>query len=183
MYPEGAFRTTVLTVWELLATSGAFMCLCVLLCGVMLHSVPLHIRVSPDTRQRLQRLRSERHLNVGSWLRALIDQALDREFGSASTAVEEPVTPVASTPPDPLPGWTPAKITDGVWGARFQGDTHTLPSKLEGLIISVTAKSWDSWDATITEVVERFPNLILVRAQKPDSRGSDPNIIRYPLNP
>ena len=142
------------------------MCLCVLLCGVMLHSVPLHIRVSPDTRQRLQRLRSERHLNVGSWLRALIDQALDREFGSASTAVEEPVTPVASTPPVPLPGWTPAKVKGGVWGARFQGDTRTLPADLDGLTISVIAKSGDSWIATVTEVVERFPDRLLVRTQR-----------------
>ena len=134
----------------------------------MLHSVPLHIRVSPDTRQRLQRLRSERHLNVGSWLRALIDQALDREFGSASTAVEEPVTPVASTPPDPLPGWTPAKVKGGVWGARFQGDTRTLPEDLDGLTISVRTSSGKSWDAAITQVVERSPERTLVRTQKLD---------------
>ena len=134
----------------------------------MLHRVPLHIRVSPETRQRLQLLRTQRHLNVGSWLRALIDQALDREFGPASTAVEEPVTPVASTPPDPIPGWTPAKVKGGVWGARFQGDTRTLPADLQGLTISVTSKSGDSWDATITEVVERLPNLILARTQRLD---------------
>ena len=45
----------------------------------MLHRVPLHIRVSPETRQRLQLLRTERHLNVGSWLRALIDEALEEQ--------------------------------------------------------------------------------------------------------
>ena len=134
----------------------------------MLHSVPIHIRVSPETRQRLQRLRTERHLNVGSWLRALIDQALDREFGSAPPAVEEPVAPVKAAPPVPLPGWTPAKVKGGVWGARFQGDTRTLPADLEGLAISVTAKSRDSWNANVTEVVERFPDLVLVRTQKLD---------------
>ena len=144
------------------------MCLYVLLCGDMLHGVPLHIRVSPETRQRLQRLRTERHLNVGSWLRALIDQALDREFGSAPPAVEELVAPVKAAPPVPLPGWTPAKVKGGVWGARFQGDTRTLPADLEGLAISVTAKSRDSWNATVTEVVERFPDLVLVRTQKLD---------------
>ena len=42
----------------------------------MLHRVPRHIRVSPETRQRLQLLRTQRHLNVGSLLRALIDEAL-----------------------------------------------------------------------------------------------------------
>ena len=134
----------------------------------MLHGVPLHIRVSPDTRQRLQRLRTERHLNVGSWLRALIDQALDREFGSAPPAVEEPVAPVKAAPPVPLPGWTPAKVKGGVWGARFQGDTRTLPADLQGLKISVTASSGDSWIATITEVVERFPDHILVRTRRLD---------------
>ena len=144
------------------------MCLYVLLCGDMLHSVPIHIRVSSETRQRLQRLRTERHLNVGSWLRALIDQALDREFGSAPPAVEEPVAPVKAAPPVPLPGWTPAKVKGGVWGARFQGDTRTLPADLEGLAISVTAKSRDSWNANVTEVVERFPDLVLVRTQKLD---------------
>ena len=41
----------------------------VLLCVFMLRRVPLHIRVSPETRQRLQRLRTERHLNLGYWLR------------------------------------------------------------------------------------------------------------------
>ena len=142
------------------------MCLYVLLCGEMLHSVPIHIRVSPETRQRLQRLRTERHLNVGSWLRALIDQALDREFGSAPPAVEEPLAPVKAAPPVPLPGWTPAKVKGGVWGARFQGDTRTLPADLQGLKISVTASSGDSWNATITEVVERFPDRLLVRADR-----------------
>ena len=142
------------------------MCLYVLLCGDMLHSVPIHIRVSPETRQRLQRLRTERHLNVGSWLRALIDQALDREFGSAPPAVEEPLAPVKAAPPVPLPGWTPAKVKGGVWGARFQGDTRTLPADLQGLKISVTASSGDSWNATITEVVERFPDRLLVRADR-----------------
>ena len=107
------------------------MCLYVLLYGVMLHSVPLHIRVSPETRQRLQRLRSERHLNVGSWLRALIDQALDREFGPPPTAADEPLATVKAKPPDPIPGWTPAKVKGGVWGARFQGDTRTLPADLD----------------------------------------------------
>ena len=113
----------------------------------MLHSVPLHIRVSPDTRQRLQRLRSERHLNVGSWLRALIDQALDREFGPPPPAAEEPLAPVKAAPPDPIPGWTPAKVKGGVWGARFQGDIRTLPADLDGRTISVTASSGDSWNA------------------------------------
>ena len=45
----------------------------------MLHRVPLHIRVSPETRQRLQRISTERHLNPGFRLRALIDEALEEQ--------------------------------------------------------------------------------------------------------
>ena len=42
----------------------------VLLCVFMLRRVPLHIRVCPETRQRLQRLRTERRLYLGYWLGA-----------------------------------------------------------------------------------------------------------------
>ncbi len=45
----------------------------------MLHRVPLQIRVSPETRQGLQLLRTERHLNVGSWLHALMDETLEEQ--------------------------------------------------------------------------------------------------------
>ena len=53
----------------------------------MLHRVPLQIRVSPETRQRLQLLRTQRHLNVGSWLQTLIDEVLDCEFGPALSGI------------------------------------------------------------------------------------------------
>ena len=49
----------------------------VLVCVFVSHHVPLHIRVSPEPRQRLRRLRTQRHLNVGAWLHALIDEALE----------------------------------------------------------------------------------------------------------
>ena len=45
----------------------------------MLHRVPLHIRVSSETRQRLQFLRTRRNLNVGSWLHALMDEAVEEQ--------------------------------------------------------------------------------------------------------
>ena len=73
------------------------------MCVFMLHRVPLHIRVSPETRQRLQRLRTQRHLNVGAWLRAFIDEALDREFGPAPTGANELAEPVKAAPPEPIP--------------------------------------------------------------------------------
>ena len=49
---------------------GGHLLLYVLLC-VLLHRVPLQIRVSPETHKRLQVHRTQRHLNVGSGLRAL----------------------------------------------------------------------------------------------------------------
>ena len=51
----------------------------VLLCVFLLHHVPLHIPVSPETRQGLQRLGIQRHFNVGSRLRALVDEALEEQ--------------------------------------------------------------------------------------------------------
>ena len=132
----------------------------------MLHRVALHIRISSHPPKRLQLLRTERHLNVGAWLRALINEALDREFGSASTDANEPVAPVKAAHPKPITGWTPAKLKDGVWGARFQGDTGTLPTDLEGLTIAVKTRSGDAWNATVTEVLERSADLVLVHASR-----------------
>ena len=65
----------------------------------MLHRVPLHIRVSPETRQRLQRLRTQRHLNLGSWLRALIDEAVE-ELQTTDGPEAEKGEPGACSQPD-----------------------------------------------------------------------------------
>ena len=108
-------------------------------------------------------------VDPNSPLRERLDQALEKNQDRALFDLPPRSVPDQAPPSAPLSGWTPAKITDGVWGARFQGDPHTLPDNLKGRTITVQAKSGDSWDATITEVVERLPNLILVRAQKPDS--------------
>ena len=139
-----------------------------LLCVLMLHRVPLHIRVSPETRQRLQRLRTEQHLNVGAWLRALINEALDREFGPAATDANEPAASVKAAPPEPIPGWTPSRLKDGVWGARFQGDASTLSDTLEGLTVAVTARNGDCWNATVTRGVERTNERLLARTRRLD---------------
>ena len=72
---KAAGRPFALTEGECLSVwlCNLIIALCVIAC-LMLHRVPLHIRVSPDTRQRLQLLRTQRHLNLGSRLRALIDE-------------------------------------------------------------------------------------------------------------
>ena len=43
-----------------------------------------------------------------------------------------------------------------------------LPPDLVGLTITVRARSGKSWDATITEVVERSPDRLLVRTLRVD---------------
>ena len=128
----------------------------------MLHRVPLHIRVSPETRQHLHSFRTERHQNVGAWLRALIDEALDGEFGPAPTDANELAAPVKAAPPEPIPGWTPARLKGGDWRARFQGDTRTFPTNLAGLTIAVETRSGDSWNATVTQILEHSADLVLI---------------------
>ena len=66
-----------------------------------------------------------------------------------------------------LKGWRPARLPDGSWGGLYTGSApEDLPLELVGLTITVRARSGKSWDATITEVVKRFPDRLLVRAQR-----------------
>ena len=119
----------------------------------------LQIRISPALRDRLQRLRNERHVNISAWLRDLISAALDREF-------PPPADPSASlgSPSNPLPGWHPYNFAPQDWGAEFEGDTAGLPDDLVGLHIIVTAKNSEkSWTATVLEVIEHTESRVLVR--------------------
>ena len=87
----------------------------------MLHRVPLHIRVSPETRQRLQFLRTQRHLNVGSWLRALIDEAVEEQQTTNGPEAEKGGPGACSQPniSDPKNGQLAAPL-DGP-GGRVSG--------------------------------------------------------------
>ncbi len=86
----------------------------------MLHRVPLRIRVSSETCQRLQRLRTRRHLNLGSRL----PPSLMRP--STASAVPLPrmrmnwPTPVRPAPLEPIPGWTPARLMLNEVGPKAQ---------------------------------------------------------------
>ena len=69
----------------------------------------------------------------------------------------------------PLKGWRPARLPDGSWGSLYVGpNAKALPLELTDLTISVRARSGKSWDATVTEVVERSLDRILVRTRKLD---------------
>ena len=73
---------------------------------------------------------------------------------------------------DPIPGWSPERLSDGSWGAVFSGSTEKLPSKLVGRQIIVKQANKESWIATVMEVIERSDNRVLVRhSGKPKNRA------------
>lgn len=47
----------------------------------MHHSALIQVRVDAELRRRLTQLRTEHHVNLSAWLRALIARELDRELG------------------------------------------------------------------------------------------------------
>ncbi len=102
-----------------------------------------------------------------------LDRSLDREqdralFGLPSklAAGADRTAPARAAP---LEGWRPARLPDGSWGSLYAGPgLKALPQELGGLTIAVRSRSGTSWDATITEVVERSPDRLLVRTQRLD---------------
>ena len=102
-----------------------------------------------------------------------LDRALDRGQDRALFGLP-PRSPAGAdrTPPPvsaPLEGWRPARLPDGSWGSLYAGSNPTaLPQNLVGLTIAVRTRSGDSWDATVTEVVERSPDRLLVRTRRLD---------------
>ena len=71
-------------------------------------------------------------------------------------------TETAAASADPLPGWRPHRLDNGDWGSRYLGDTSRLPAELVGTTITVQAKNGQSWTATVTAVVDRSRNQVLV---------------------
>ena len=75
----------------------------------------------------------------------------------------------APSPSALLEGWRPARLPDGSWGSLYAGSNpNDLPQELVGLTITVRDRSGKSWDASITEVVERSPDRLLVRTRRLD---------------
>ena len=112
----------------------------------------LPIRANSTARRRLHRLRSERNINLSGWLRSLVTRELDRELGP------EPVKATV-----PLPGWSPWSLDDDTWGARWQGNTRTLPADLVGRSIRITTRTGETWISTVKDVLHRDAASILVR--------------------
>ena len=116
----------------------------VVLCVFMLRRVPLPIRVSSETRQQLQRLRTERHLNLRFWLRALIDEALEEQKTTDGQRPREarlehahkPISPIGSTGSLPRRLTVPEEESPGSNGRRICPPTSRMvqwiPVQIEG---------------------------------------------------
>ena len=119
----------------------------------MLRTDVFQIRIEPELRDRLARLRNERHVNVSAWARDVIAAALDRELPAD---LEVPKR-------QSLAGWKPCKLADG-WGAVLDGPgAAEVAEDPRGTPISITDSRGGSWTATITEVVSRNQQRIVVR--------------------
>ena len=124
----------------------------------------IHCRVEPLLLRRLHRLRSERDINVSAWIRSVLSRELERLLGPDPDGEALPLPPSP-----PLQGWRPALLPDGEWGARYSGPPpQDLPADLVALTIAVQTRSGNSWNATVTQVVERSSDRLLVRTQKLD---------------
>ena len=97
-----------------------------------------------------------------------LDRSLDRDQDRALFGLP-PKSPAGadrtSTEPSALlEGWRPGRLPDGSWGSLYAGpNPDALPQDLVGLTITVRARSGKSWSATVTEVVERSRDRLLVR--------------------
>ena len=122
----------------------------------------LLIRISPDIHDALTRLRTERHINTSAWVRATIKNALEGEGVLIDTAA----APTVSVPPPvldaPLLGWRPHRLDTGDWGSIYHGDTSALPSELVGANITVQSRKGQTWTATVTAVLDRSSEQVIV---------------------
>ena len=133
----------------------------------------LRFRLDQKTRRLLDRLRDERHVNLSSWARKHIRNALRVEFPDEFQDQEDRPEETAGETPEPrqpIPGWKPRKVGKNeagrdVWGAALQGpEVARLPDELRGIQIIVTPVSTGvPWTTAITEVVSRSEDDVVVR--------------------
>ena len=111
------------------------------------------IRIEPELRDRLARLRDERHVNVSAWARDVIAAALDRDSRPPSRRRRD----------NPSPAGDPASLTTA--GAPCLTDPMSPRSRRTRAEtpISITDSRGGSWTATSNEVVSRNQQRIVVR--------------------
>ena len=94
--------------------------------------------------------------------RQLFDLPLkEKENGKAPPETPPPKPPPPPAPP-PLPGWRPHHLATGAWGSIYLGDTSVLPSELVGARITVQSKGGESWSTTVTAVLDRSSEQVIV---------------------
>ena len=62
----------------------------------------------------------------------------------------------------PLPGWRPHRLDNGDWGSIYLGDASALPPELVGANIVVQPRNGQSWTTTVTAVLERGSEQVIV---------------------
>ena len=90
-------------------------------------------------------------------LAGFLERDQDRALFNLPTTTETDVAAV-----DPLPGWRPHLLPTGDWGAIYHGDAATLPAELVGTPITVRANNGRRWTATVTAVLDRRRDQVLV---------------------
>ena len=127
-----------------------------------------------------RKLRTRRLIVLGSLMEkevppadllSKLDRALDRDQDRALFGLppRSPAGADRTVPPGsaPIEGWRPARLPDGSWGNLYAGpNPNALPQELVGLTISVRTRSGKSWAATVTEVLDRSSERLLVRARR-----------------
>ena len=107
------------------------------------------------------------------WLDQALDEDLnrpqDRELFDLDPKKENgkapPETPPPKLPPPippPPPSWRPHRLDNGDWGSIYLGDTSALPSELVGAQITVQSRDGQSWTTTVTAVLERSSDQVIV---------------------
>ncbi len=75
-----------------------------------------------------------------------------------------PTQPPPVEPPAPANrSWSHYKLEDGSWDPSYLSDAGKLPERLAGCSIEITPRRGDSGTATVTKVIERRGDFILVR--------------------
>ena len=128
-------------------------------------------RLSADDRKR----RTRRLILIGSYIehRTQADPAeydqliqgldgfLERDQDRALFDLPANTNPAAAGA-DPRQGWRPHRLPTGNWGAIYHGDTSTLPAELVGATITVQAKNGQRWTTTVTAVLDRSRDQVIV---------------------
>ena len=88
------------------------------------------------------------------------------------TAPLDTTAPTTTATGDPLPGWRPHHLETGAWGSIYRGDTSILPSELVGARITMQSKDGQSWTTTVTAVLERSREQVIVtNSGRPSQQG------------